>query len=331
MTRYLLVVNFEGGVVESPMEEWKPEEVTAHLDYYRALHRELSRAASWSSPRCWPGRTWPRSSPPTAPPRRSSRTDRSRSSRNGSPATRSSTSSRRSARSRSPAKLSAVPGPGGVALAAADPGAPGHERLPPTSPRWRRSSSRRAASADAPPRVEDLLRELAPQVLGALVRRYGDFDAAEDAVQEALLAASVHWPRDGVPDSPRGWLLQTAERRLIDQWRSEPVPARTARASRSQQEATPADVPDRDDTLIRAVHVLPSGADAGVGDRSDAAGGRRADHGRDRERVPRRRGDDGAADQQGEAADQGLRRARSGCRRATSGRPGCARCCTCST
>ena len=41
MTRYLLVVNFEGGVVEAPMEEWKPEEVTAHLDYYRALHREL--------------------------------------------------------------------------------------------------------------------------------------------------------------------------------------------------------------------------------------------------------------------------------------------------
>jgi len=41
MTRYLLVVNFEGGVIETPMEEWKPEEVTAHLDYYRALHREL--------------------------------------------------------------------------------------------------------------------------------------------------------------------------------------------------------------------------------------------------------------------------------------------------
>ena len=49
----------------------------------------------------------------------------------------------------------------------------------------------------------------------------GDFDAAEDAVQEALLAAAVHWPRDGVPEKPRGWLVQTAERRLIDQWRSD--------------------------------------------------------------------------------------------------------------
>jgi predicted RNA polymerase sigma factor len=52
--------------------------------------------------------------------------------------------------------------------------------------------------------LEDLLRELAPQVLGVLVRRTGNFDAAEDAVQEALLAAAQHWPRDGVPANPRG-------------------------------------------------------------------------------------------------------------------------------
>jgi len=58
--------------------------------------------------------------------------------------------------------------------------------------------------------VEDLLRELAPQVLGTLVRRYGDFDAAEDAVQEALIAAALHWSRGGVPAKPRGWLIQTA-------------------------------------------------------------------------------------------------------------------------
>ena len=68
-----------------------------------------------------------------------------------------------------------------------------------------------------PADVEDLLRELAPQVLGVLARRYGDFDAAEDAVQEALLAAAVHWPAEGIPDNPRGWLIQTATRRLIDQ------------------------------------------------------------------------------------------------------------------
>jgi RNA polymerase sigma factor (sigma-70 family) len=65
------------------------------------------------------------------------------------------------------------------------------------------------------------LRELAPQVLGALLRRYRDFDSAEDAVQEALLAASVAWPRDGMPDNPRGWLVQVAFRRLTDLTRSD--------------------------------------------------------------------------------------------------------------
>ena len=69
--------------------------------------------------------------------------------------------------------------------------------------------------------VEEPLRELAPQVLGALVRRYGHFDAAEDAVQEALLAAATQWPADGVPDDPRAWLIRVASRRLIDQMRSE--------------------------------------------------------------------------------------------------------------
>ncbi|MFG3697709.1 RNA polymerase sigma factor [Micromonospora sp. NPDC047620] len=69
--------------------------------------------------------------------------------------------------------------------------------------------------------VEDLLRELAPQVLGLLVRRHGQFDAAEDAVQEALLAAAVQWPEQGVPDNPRAWLLTVAGRRLTDEWRSE--------------------------------------------------------------------------------------------------------------
>ena len=58
------------------------------------------------------------------------------------------------------------------------------------------------------PGIEDLLRELAPQVLGAVIRRFGDFDAAEDAVQEALLAAATRWPADGVPASPAGWLIQ---------------------------------------------------------------------------------------------------------------------------
>jgi RNA polymerase sigma factor (sigma-70 family) len=66
-----------------------------------------------------------------------------------------------------------------------------------------------------------LWRELAPQVLGALVRRYGHFAACEDAVQEALLAASLQWPRDGTPDNPRAWLVAVAARRVVDELRAE--------------------------------------------------------------------------------------------------------------
>src|SRR5487761_2602866 len=68
---------------------------------------------------------------------------------------------------------------------------------------------------------EHLLRALAPQVLGAVVRRYADFGAAEDAVQEALTAAAGQWPRTGVPGDPRAWLIQVAARKLTDQIRSE--------------------------------------------------------------------------------------------------------------
>jgi RNA polymerase sigma factor (sigma-70 family) len=96
--------------------------------------------------------------------------------------------------------------------------------------------------------VEDLLRELAPQVLGTLVRRYGDFDTAEDAVQEALVAAASHWSRDGVPAKPRGWLVQTATRRLIDHWRSEQSRRSRESLSALQEPPTP-EVSDQDDTL----------------------------------------------------------------------------------
>jgi RNA polymerase sigma factor (sigma-70 family) len=98
-------------------------------------------------------------------------------------------------------------------------------------------------------RVEDLLRELAPQVLGALVRRYRRFDACEDAVQEALLAAAVQWPAEGVPDSPHGWLTTVAARRLTDQWRSDSA-RRTREAAAATLEAPGAIVaPEHDDTL----------------------------------------------------------------------------------
>ncbi|MGI8868913.1 MAG: RNA polymerase sigma factor [Mycobacteriales bacterium] len=96
--------------------------------------------------------------------------------------------------------------------------------------------------------VEVLLRRLAPQVLGVLARRYADFAAAEDAVQEALIAAAERWPRDGVPENPRGWLIQVAQRRMTDHIRSES--ARRGRELRVASEApAPADVPDRDDTV----------------------------------------------------------------------------------
>ena len=69
--------------------------------------------------------------------------------------------------------------------------------------------------------IEDLLRQLAPQVLAALTRRHGQFDLCEDAVQEALLAAAQQWPEAGVPDNPRGWLITVASRRLLDQMRGD--------------------------------------------------------------------------------------------------------------
>ncbi len=69
--------------------------------------------------------------------------------------------------------------------------------------------------------MNELLRELGPQVLGALVRRHRDFGACEDALQEALMAAAEQWPRDGLPESPRAWLIHVARRRLTDVVRSE--------------------------------------------------------------------------------------------------------------
>jgi RNA polymerase sigma factor (sigma-70 family) len=105
--------------------------------------------------------------------------------------------------------------------------------------------------------VEGLLRQLAPGVLGALIRRHGQFDACEDAVQEALLAAAVQWPREGVPESPRGWLITVASRRLTDQLRGEYARRRredaaAALAAPDELVAPPSDesqVGDEDDTL----------------------------------------------------------------------------------
>jgi len=98
------------------------------------------------------------------------------------------------------------------------------------------------------PGVEDLLRDLAPQVLGILVRRYGDFDACEDAVQDALLAAAWHWAAEGPPANPRGWLVRTAARRCVDGFRSER--ARRRREEGVAREPARPRVPAHDDTLV---------------------------------------------------------------------------------
>ena len=100
--------------------------------------------------------------------------------------------------------------------------------------------------------AEQLLRDLAPQVLGVLVRRFRDFSAAEDAVQEALVAAAQQWPREGLPEHPRAWLIQVASRRMTDHQRSE-----IARRRRETDAALPFDpfaaepaYEDQDDTLL---------------------------------------------------------------------------------
>jgi RNA polymerase sigma factor (sigma-70 family) len=92
------------------------------------------------------------------------------------------------------------------------------------------------------------LRDAAPSALAVLVRRYGDFEACEDAMQEALIAASSQWPRDGVPDSPRAWLVQVASRRYIDQVRSD-VARRRREALVADLEPPAAAVSSHDDTL----------------------------------------------------------------------------------
>ena len=105
---------------------------------------------------------------------------------------------------------------------------------------------------------ENLLRELAPQVLGAVIRRCGDFSAAEDAVQEALLAAALQWPTEGLPQNPRGWLIQVAVRRMTDHLRTDLARRRRETTAVTEQPpdslVVPApdsgEEPEHDDTLV---------------------------------------------------------------------------------
>ncbi|YCH07278.1 RNA polymerase sigma factor [Arthrobacter sp. alpha11c] len=103
---------------------------------------------------------------------------------------------------------------------------------------------------EVPPRdIEDLLRTLAPQVLGVLARNHGQFDACEDAVQEALIEAALQWP-SGLPTNPKGWLLAVASRRLVDVWRSESARrAREERVAAMEVNFQDSTVSEADDTL----------------------------------------------------------------------------------
>jgi RNA polymerase sigma factor (sigma-70 family) len=99
------------------------------------------------------------------------------------------------------------------------------------------------------PALEGLLREAAPRVLATLIRRHGRFDACEDAVQEALLAAAVQWPERGIPDNPNGWLITVASRRLADQLGSEESRRRREVAAALSEPPGHVEVRDEDDTL----------------------------------------------------------------------------------
>jgi RNA polymerase sigma factor (sigma-70 family) len=104
------------------------------------------------------------------------------------------------------------------------------------------------------PGLEDLLRECPPQVLGAVVRRYGDFDTCEDAVQEALVAAAQQWPVDGVPDNPKNWLITVAARRRIELLRNETARRRREEAVCQLPEPAPARGDDELTLLLLCCH-----------------------------------------------------------------------------
>ena len=227
-------------------------------------------------------------------------------------------------------------------------GAPG--RVLPAGVRERRTCGRdrgagargrpgagRGAARSGPQRVrgmstatgfEDLLRELAPQVLTALVRRFGGFDTCEDAVQEALLAAAVQWPVDGLPDNPQGLAdhhrVAAADRAVARRHRPQ-APRGDGRRDGPAARRAPA---GRRRHADAADAVLPPVAHPGLAGGADAARGRRADDRGDRPRVPRagsRRSRSGSA---GPSSGSSPAAGGSGCRRRTSGPSAWPRSCT---
>ena len=119
------------------------------------------------------------------------------------------------------------------------------------------AAAKTGSPGDARARSERLLRELAPQVLGAVTRRFHDFAASEDAVQEALIAAAAQWPEAGVPDDPRAWLIRVAARRMVDH-------VRAAAARRRREELVVSLVPPEEQLAL-----APDEGGAGVGSARD--------------------------------------------------------------
>lgn len=98
--------------------------------------------------------------------------------------------------------------------------------------------------------LDAVLKDAAPHVLAALLRRDGDLAGAEDAVQDALMSAAVHWPNDGIPANPAGWLYTVAARRRVDAWRSDLARYRRERTAAALEPELPPDSPTQDDTLL---------------------------------------------------------------------------------
>jgi DNA-directed RNA polymerase specialized sigma24 family protein len=203
-----------------------------------------------------------------------------------------------------------------------------------------RPGPHRAAARHGPQRVRDVsgasrargapARPRARRSSGSSSGRYGDFESCEDALQEALLAAATHWPAEGVPDNPTGWLITVASRRWTEQWRSETARRRREERAVALAPRDPEPVPDADDTLtllLLCCHPALSAPSQvaltlrAVGGLSTAEIGRAL-------LVPRRRSPSGSAAPSSASRPRGRT---SRCRRPGSSARASAPCCTCST
>src|ERR1700733_4277217 len=242
--RYMLLQNY--GEVESdcpPMTEWSPEDIKAHIEFQQALNAELAQSGELVDAQGLAGPDQAKfvvSDGASTPVITDGPYPESKELLAGyrlvdvDPAERALEIA---------ARASAAPGGDRRADPAADRGAPGAERARP-------GTVIQATADDRGPGLEGLLRDLAPRALGVIARRYGDFADAEDAVQEALIAASVTWPAEGRPDNPLGWLIRVASRRLANQYRGDDARRRREELAASWSAASPGPPPGRDDSLV---------------------------------------------------------------------------------